>query len=160
VGHCPEGMSFEAAMDAGMSCFEHLTGIGSGHLAGGRAFPQLRDPISRRGSPETLDLLAHHLDLDAIKRLADRMAREQVWACPTLVVWQKQVQVPEEALTDPALRYESPGMCTGWEMGLRTRHAQLPIPLDEWIALARARDAALAGVVRVFFEAGVPLLLG
>jgi hypothetical protein len=160
VGHCPEGMSFEDAIDAGMSCFEHLTGVGRGHLTGGREFPDLRDPISRRGSPETVGLLAHHLDADAIKRLADRMAREDVWTCPTLVVWQKQVQVPEEALTDPALKYESPGTAKGWEMALRGRHAQLPIPVNEWVGLARARDAALAGVVRTLHAAGAPLLLG
>jgi hypothetical protein len=45
-------------------------------------------------------------------------------------------------------------------MALRGRHAQLPMPVTEWVALARARDSALAGVVRTLHAAGAPLLLG
>jgi hypothetical protein len=51
-------------------------------------------------------------------------------------------------------------MVKSWEMGLRGRHAQLPIPVSEWVALARERDAAPSGVVRTLHAAGVPLLLG
>lgn len=131
TGHCPDGITFEQAIEAGMGCFEHLTGIGAGHLRDGRRFPSLRDPISRRGTPESLDLVAHHLDFDSIHRLAHEMAAKDVWNCPTLVVWQRQNRGPEEALADPDLGYMEPGMVRGWDRKNRGRYAALPCSQEE-----------------------------
>ncbi|MGH9841513.1 MAG: amidohydrolase family protein [Blastocatellia bacterium] len=160
AGHCPDGITFEQAMAAGMGCFEHLTGIAAGHLRGGRQFPSLRDTASRLGNRDALELVAHHLDFDAIRRLAHTMATNEVWNCPTLVVWQKQNQEPDVALADPDLQYEHPGAVRAWEKLLKARYAALPCPLQEWLALARGRDEALAKVVAILHEEGAPLLLG
>jgi len=160
AGHCPDGITFEQAMAAGMGCFEHLTGIAAGHLGDGRQFPSLRDTASRLGNRDALELLAHHLDFDAIRRLAHTMAAHEIWNCPTLVVWQKQNQDLEVALADPDLRYEHPGAVRVWEKLLKARNAALPCPQAEWLALARGRDEALSKVVAVLHEEGAPLLLG
>ncbi|MGH9843769.1 MAG: amidohydrolase family protein [Blastocatellia bacterium] len=160
AGHCPDGITFEQAMAAGMGCFEHLTGIATGHLCGGRQFPSLRDATSRLGNREALEFVAHHLDFDVIRRLAHTMAAGEVWNCPTLVVWQKQNQDPDVALADPDLQYEHSGAVRAWEKFMKARYAALPCPLPEWLALARGRDEALAKVVAILHEEGAPLLLG
>ncbi|HXM58266.1 MAG TPA: hypothetical protein VOB72_22895, partial [Candidatus Dormibacteraeota bacterium] len=46
TGHCPEGLTFEEAMAAGMRCFEHLLGIERGHLLDGYLLPVRRRPVS------------------------------------------------------------------------------------------------------------------
>lgn len=160
AGHCPDGITFEQAMAAGMGCFEHLTGIAAGHLCGGLQFPSLRDAASRLGNLEAVEMVAHHLDFDAIRRLAHAMAVKEVWNCPTLVVWQKQNQDPDVALADPDLRYEHPGAVRAWEKFMRARYAALPCSQQEWLSLARGRDEALAKVVAILHEEGAPLLLG
>ncbi len=160
AGHCPDGITFEQAIEAGMSCFEHLTGIANGRLRDGLQYPSPRDAASRRAHPDTLDLIANHLDFDAIRRLAATMAAKNIWNCPTLVVWQKQIQLPEVALADPDLRYEHPSVAQELERMLRLRFSTLPCSRDEWIALGRGRDSALARVVSILHQEGAPLLLG
>ncbi len=160
AGHCPEGITFEQAIAAGMGCFEHLTGIGTGHLREGRNFPSLRDYLSRHGSYESLELLANHLDFDAIRRLAQTMASKQIWNCPTLVVWQKQNQNPDEALADPNLNYEHRAVVRSWAANLKNRLTALPCCERDWLALARRRDQVLAKVVKILHQEGAPLLVG
>jgi hypothetical protein len=160
AGHCPEGLSFEQSIGAGMGCFEHLTGIATGHLRGGRQFPLLRTATTRRGSLESLELIADHLDFDAIRRLAHTLAARDIWNCPTLVVWQQQIQPLEQALGDPDLQYSHSSAVRDWETMLRARFASLPCSADHWLSLGRRRDEALAKVVRILHEEGAPLLLG
>ncbi|MGH8238283.1 MAG: amidohydrolase family protein [Steroidobacteraceae bacterium] len=160
AGHCPDGVTFEESIAAGMTCFEHLTGIATGHLHDGRQFPALRDAAARRGTRESIELIAHHIDFDAIRRLAHTMAAKDIWNCPTLVVWQKQIQHPQTAASDPDLRYEHPSTVHEWQRMLSARYAAPPCPADEWLALGRARDEALARVVSILHQEGAPLLLG
>lgn len=160
AGHCPDGVTFEQSIDAGMKCFEHLTNIAVGHLHEGRQFPVLRDAAARRGTRESIELIAHHLDFDAIRRLAHLMAVKDIWNCPTLVVWQKQIQHPSIAAADPNLHYEHRSALGEWERLLRTRYDALTYPAEEWLALGRARDEALATVVSILYQEGAPLLLG
>lgn len=160
AGHCPDGITFEESIAAGMSCFEHLTGIATGHLRDGRQIASMRDAASRRNTRESLELIAHHLDFDAIRRLAGMMAAKQIWNCPTLVVWQKQIQPPQLAAADPDLQYEHPSVVREWERLIEARFTTLPCPAVEWLALGRARDEALAKVVSILHEEGAPLLLG
>ncbi len=160
AGHCPDGITFEQAMAAGMNCFEHLTGIATGHLRDGRQFPSLRDTASRLGNREAVELVAHHLDFEAIRRLAHTMAAKEIWNCPTLVVWQKQNQDSDTALADPDLQYEHPGAVRVWEKLMSAKFAALPCSREQWLTLARGRDEALAKVVSILHEEGVPLLLG
>jgi hypothetical protein len=160
AGHCPEGVSFEQSIEAGMGCFEHLTGIATGHLRDGRQFPLLRKTTTRQGSLESLELIAEHLDFDAIRRLASTMAERDIWNCPTLVVWQQQIQPLELALADPDLQYAHISAVRDWEAILRARFASLPCSADRWLSLGRRRDEALAKVVTILHEEGAPLLLG
>lgn len=160
AGHCPDGITFEESIDAGMSCFEHLTGIATGHLRDGRQFPSMRDAAGRRGTRESLELIAHQLDFDAIRRLAGSMATRDIWNCPTLVVWQKQIQEPRLAMADPDLGVEHPSVVREWGRLINARFGSLPCPADEWLALGRARDAALSKVVSILHQEGAPLLLG
>lgn len=160
AGHCPDGITFEQAITAGMGCFEHLTGIAAGHLRDEREFPSLRSQSARQGTRKVLEQIANHLDFDAIRRLAHTMAAQEIWNCPTLVVWQKQNQNPDLAMAHPDLRYEHPAAVRSWDRQLRSRFAALPCSEHEWLALARARDEALAKVVNILHEEGAPLLLG
>ena len=80
-----------------MTCFEHLAEIARGHLAPGVDVPDLR-ATGPLGSPELLRLQARHLDLAAVRRLAQRLAAEQLWNCPTLVTWQQLAEPDEAAL--------------------------------------------------------------
>jgi hypothetical protein len=160
AGHCPDGVTYEQSIAAGMGCFEHLTGIATGHLRGGLRFPSNRDATARRGTRESLELVAHHLDFDAIRRLAGELAKKDIWNCPTLVVWQKQIQQPSVALADPNLKYEHRSVVRELAELIRARFAALPCTAAEWVDLGRARDEALARVVSILHEEGAPLLLG
>ena len=160
AGHCPDGLTFEQSIDAGMGCFEHLTGIATGHLRGGLSAPSLRSTLTRRGTPRLLELLGRHLDFGSLRRLAHTMAVKDIWNCPTLVVWQQQIQRPLEILANPELQYEHPVAVKAWTRGLSDRVASLECSPEEWIALGRARDEALSRVVSILHEEGAPILLG
>src|SRR5579875_2130449 len=82
TGHCPDGVTYEEAIEAGMTCFEHLTGIGFGRLREGQTLISMR-----MGSLDAMKLLVEYLDLDSVRRLAADMAERQIWNCPTLIVW-------------------------------------------------------------------------
>lgn len=151
VGHCPEGVSLEEAIDAGTSCFEHLMGIERGHLLGGVEYPPLRARGDRAALLHRLRLAAGSLDLEAVRRLAARMARERVWNCPTLVQPRALTRDPEEAATDPALRTQAPARAAAWLAGLGD---------EELRAARRRRNEALVRVVAVLREEGAPLLAG
>jgi hypothetical protein len=106
TGHCPDGVSFEESIGAGMFCFEHLAGIGHGHLQAGFELPGLRlaaDKPEARGAYTRM--LTEHIDLDAIHRLASTMAARQIWSCPTNVVYQGFGQRRADVLSDPDLKY-------------------------------------------------------
>ncbi len=86
TGHCPDGMTYEQAIADGQTCFEHLTGLSTGHLKNGMELPQIR----RMGSQATFELrlqaqqlFASQLDFDAVRRLASDLAERQIWNCPT-----------------------------------------------------------------------------
>jgi imidazolonepropionase-like amidohydrolase len=59
VGHCPDAMTFEEAVAAGMTCFEHLTGIWRGHLKEGL----WQQPGQPNLALDVLQMTIHHLDL-------------------------------------------------------------------------------------------------
>ncbi len=108
TGHCPDGMTYEQAIADGQTCFEHLTGLSTGHLKNGMELPQIR----RMGSQATFELrlqaqqlFANQLDFDAVRRLASDLAERQIWNCPTSTVWIRPSQTPDEAMRDSNLRY-------------------------------------------------------
>ena len=73
TGHCPDDATFQQAIDAGMSSFEHLTGIWKGHLPEGQELPELHHL-----SLEVIEAVAEGVDEDAIRRLAHDMAMKDV----------------------------------------------------------------------------------
>lgn len=156
TGHCPNSMRFEQAIDAGMSCFEHLAAIANGHLRDGEgSLPAV--PSNRL---ERIRLLAEQLDLDSIRVLAERMAREQIWNCPTLVVLRQITQSRADALATPHLDYVRPHTRDSWDPKDDFRFRGMPFTWDDLVTTARAADEVLRRVVGILREEGAPLLLG
>ncbi|MEO7804335.1 MAG: amidohydrolase family protein, partial [Actinomycetota bacterium] len=102
VGHCPDDITYERSIDSGMGCFEHLTGIFTGHLLGGR------DPDLDWKDPElflrSMRTVVEHTDLDAMRKLGALLASRQVWNCPTITVHQGH-NPTSEAKDSPLLDY-------------------------------------------------------
>lgn len=160
VGHCPEGVSFEEGIAAGITCFEHLAGIGYGHLQHGAVLPtDRRSSLSPElFNPDILRSIVHNLDLDSIRRLASRMAAADVWNCPTIVVRQQLCQEPGHSLADPNLRYVPPAWLHAYSVV-----AKLPrggLSFDAWAALVREQAELFIRVVSVLHSEGAPLLVG
>lgn len=151
TGHCPEGISFEEAMEAGLSCFEHLAGVERGHLRGGLEYPAQRRRNDRAGALRRLRMAADHLDLEAVRRLAERMAAEQVWNCPTLVQARALAGDPGGGRDDTALRYQPPARVAAWAAGAGD---------DDLTAARRGRNRRHLEVVRTLHAEGAPLLAG
>lgn len=153
TGHCPDGVTYEDAIDAGMRCFEHLTGIAEGHLRGGGRLPDVRTR-ERRVRLEGLRVKVDRTDLDAIRRLAARLAADEIWNCPTLTVHQGMSADHAAAMRDPLLRYEHPVEISGWNP------ANDPRLRDQARDLSRAWVQTLSRIVGILHEEGAPLLVG
>ncbi len=159
TGHCPEGMSYEDAIAAGMSCFEHLTGITTGHLlspadmSSDLAVPRI--PYLKSAS-----LLAHHVDFEQIRRVADDMATRQVWNCPTVVVNSAPLR-DSQPQVDPLLRYTPLQLARRWTSLLRQRlGARDDVIPPEHRKLVHAKIDAALTIVGLLHEAGAPLVVG
>ncbi len=158
TGHCPDGISFEEAVESGMTCFEHLTNVARGHLKGGVDLPSTRNrsPAARI---EALRLTNEHMDWDAIRRLASDLAHQQIWNCPTLVLWQQMAVDESTGMADPLLRYEHPATIALWRPQNDPR-LRVGKRAPDYAALMRARVEILARVVSILHEEGAPLLIG
>jgi imidazolonepropionase-like amidohydrolase len=154
TGHCPEGVSYEEAIAAGMSCFEHLAGIERCHLRHGLEFPPQRRRGDRDAALRRLRLGALHLDPDGVRRLGAAMAARQVWNCPTLVQQWAMAGDPAVLAAERALRYQAPARVASW---LERIDGGAP---DEVGAARRLRNARLLEVVAILHAEGAPLLLG
>jgi imidazolonepropionase-like amidohydrolase len=155
TGHCPRSVRYEEAIDAGMSCFEHLAAIDNCHVLGGESQP----PTGALNWLERLRRLAH-LDLDRIRVLAARMAREQIWNCPTLVVLRQITLSRDDSLATPHLEYVRPHTRDSWDPKDDFRFRGMPFTREELVAAARAADEVLRRVVGILRDEGAPLLLG
>lgn len=162
VGHCPDGVAFEEAMAAGMSCFEHLKGIGTGHCLPGTVIPPANAVDARVVAAE-----AHALDFDAIRRLASAMAACGAWNCPTLVCLHQMHRPHHEGMADASLAGvlpRVPSMALGvWEAldGFAEQgFARRGESRAEWLSMWARRCTALRRVVRILAEEGAPLLAG
>jgi len=152
VGHCPEGVTFEQAMAAGMRCFEHLLGIERGHLPAGTRLELRRRPARSPAELRRLLAAVPRIDLDAIRRLAAAMASAGVWNCPTLVLT-TSARDPGAALADPRLGLERPATAASWAWAASSADPLLG-------RVQAARSEMLARVVSVLREEGAPLLAG
>lgn len=147
VGHCPQSVTFEFAMDAGMSCFEHLTAIANGHLRDGATVAGGLPP-------------AEQIDLTAIRRLAARMAAGDVWNCPTLVLWHQLFQSREQAARDPLLGYQSRARVRSWAPDNDFRLRPMAPVWDRVVEAGQRHNEVLRQIVGILHEEGAPLLVG
>jgi len=152
TGHCPEGLTFEEAMDAGMRCFEHLLGVERGHLLDGPPPPVRRRPAASARDVRHRIAAASRVDYEAIRRLAALLAARQVWNCPTLVL-NASARDPAPALADPRLCLESPEVAAAWRLAAAAVS-------DQVARLHRVREEMYSRVVAILHEEGAPLLLG
>src|SRR5438093_774997 len=155
TGHCPRVVLYEEAIDAGMRCFEHFAAIDNGHVPDGESSPAL-------GPTNWLDRLRRlaRLDLEQIRVLAARMAREQIWNCPTLVVQRQITQARADALATPHLEYVRSFTRESWDPKEDFRFRGMPFTWDDIEPAARKVDEVLRQVVRILRDEGAPLLLG
>ncbi len=159
TGHCPDGATFEQAIEAGMSSFEHLTGIWRGHMKDGIGPLKLPNLAT-----ETLDAVADGVDEDAIRRLAHDMAVRDVWNCPTLVALRNMYEPQKESIDSPRLRHIAEyvpiaAMRTWEQLDPRAR-----FPGDaayrRWRDAMCRRNDVLERIFAILHEEGAPLLVG
>lgn len=150
TGHCLYRVTFEEAIAAGMTCFEHLTAIENGHLLQGVA------PINFWPNPlEAYRQRLALIDYEAIRRLAGTMARQQIWNCPTMVVYQPRAVAPTELMQNSWLAYETPEQREQWLRAIqRTEQA------EAWLEIGRGLHEMHLRVVAILHEEGAPLLVG
>lgn len=158
TGHCPVAMTFEEASAAGMTCFEHLTGIWRGHLTEG-----LRQrPDQSNIDLEVLQMAIHHLDLDAIRLLAQQMAVEQVWNCPTLVAFEWMHEAQQTGMAHPSiqplLKYMPQMALHLWEWIDPSSYRGPSYP--QWLEALHARNDLFSHIVSLLHQEGAPLVVG
>lgn len=147
VGHCPRGMTFEKAIEAGMKCFEHLLGLERDHQvrSAGR-------PSANRHAPTP-----PCLDLGAVGRLAQMMAARDVWNCPTITVWESQLGLRRP--TRDLLMYEPASILRSWARRLGGSLEATGSTQFDGQAAAQWVEA-LRSAVGVLHNHGAPLLAG
>ena len=153
TANCPNAMSFEEAVEAGVHCLDQLHNVARGHMRSDAPPPAFWD----RFDP----LPGTRLDMVAIRHLARFLAARQTWNVPTLVFHQRDALTPEEGRRDPALQYVSPSVIKDWEATLArwTKRARMDDVAD-WRKAQAERARAFAEVLRIFHAEGVPLLVG
>ena len=153
TANCPNAMSFEDAVQAGVYCLDQLHNVARGHLRSDAPVPAFWDRFDP--VPGT------RIDMAAIRRLARLLADRQIWNVPTLVFHQRDALAPEEGMRDPALRFVSPSVIKDWESTLIrwTRRARLD-DAALWRKAAAERACAFQEVLAIFHQEGVPLLAG
>ncbi|HEX9434961.1 MAG TPA: amidohydrolase family protein, partial [Burkholderiales bacterium] len=153
TANCPNAMTFEQAVDAGVYCLDQLHNVARGHLRSDARQPGFWDRFDP--VPGT------RLDFGAIRELARFLAEKQTWNVPTLVFHQRDALAPEEGMRDPALKYVSPSAIKDWESTLIrwTRRARMD-DVGAWRRAAAERARAFQEVLAIFHDAGVPLLTG
>lgn len=149
VGHCPESMSMETAIDAGMTCFEHLQNLHVGRLLPG-------DPLPPRGGDRVKRIgeMARRLDLESVAELGTLMRDREVWSCPTLTLWDGYGHAATE---DPLLRFEPPATARVWSLEGRGLTGVDPGAYFDAMAAYRS---VLGQAVSVLHKTRAPLLLG
>ena len=150
VGHCPNPLTFEEAIDIGMNCFEHLTNVFYGHLEGGRELDHRLwwDP---EGMKSLMRMLAAHADMEALRRLSGKMAEAGAWNCVTTTVWQGPID-GVEAFNDRRMDFVPFGEQQWWQ----TRALADPELKD----LHRVDVEQRLQVLSYLREEGAPVLVG
>jgi hypothetical protein len=153
TANCPNAMSFEQAVEAGVHCLDQLHNIARGHLRAGAPEPAFWD----RFDP----LPGTRLDMAAIRRLARFLRDHGAWNVPTLVFHQRDALSPQDGMRDPALKYVTSSVIKDWEATLLrwTRRARMD-DVAQWRRTQAERARAFQEVVAIFHDEGAPLLAG
>jgi Amidohydrolase family len=152
VGNCPNSVSWEEAVEAGMSGFQQLHLIARDHMLAqfdNQTYWDRFDP-----APGT------KLDFDKIRRLAGFLAKKQVWSLPTLAFHERASQPAEISMAQPSLRYVPRSTIDDWESTIIRWSHRGRVNAEEWRRLARERALAFHQVIRIFHKEGAPQLTG
>lgn len=135
VGHVPDAVGIDLALDSKQRSVEHLTGY---------------DQFIQEGSI---------LNEEKLDQLVQKTVRNNVWNCPTLVVYTRYV--PTEMLIDfenkPEMRYISSVVKLFWRFGKRKFNRLFE--KNKWEYLADSVGARKR-MVKKLYDAGAGLLLG
>lgn len=157
-GHCPMTLTFERAIAQGQTSFEHLMSISLGRL--GKEGNAVVARVLETGAypdydAESLKHLSRSLDMASIARLAEQMATDGVWNCPTLTVVDRVCAPASEFAGAPWLEDVAPHWLNSWN-----RVDQL-LPNFKDLADLRTRVLnANRDIVSALHDAGAPLLVG
>lgn len=156
VGHCPTTMSFEQAMDAGMTSFEHFLEVGRAHLHGGAKLPPLGADIASHF--ERMRVEIEFLDREAVRRLGGELAARRVWNCPTITALAQFSIPPAEALAHEGMQYVGKAAS---DLGRRRaeRFSDMPRQLGLSHVPRQALELSIE-MVGLLHAEGAPLLLG
>ena len=159
TGHCPDGATFEQAIDAGMSSFEHLTGIWRGRLG------EVIEPLGLHNlALEMLEAVAMGVDEDAIRHLAHDMAARDVWNCPTLVALRNMYDPQEEGIGStrlrPIARHVPSAAMRTWAQLDPSGRLPSASAYRRWRNAMSRRNDVLQRIVSILHEEGAPLLVG
>jgi hypothetical protein len=150
VGNCPNSVSWEEAVEAGMNGFQQLHLIARDHMLAQFSDQTYWDRFDP--APGT------RLDFDKIRRLAGFLAKKRVWSLPTLAFHQRASQPAEVSMAHPSLRYVPRSTIDDWESTIIRWSHRGRVSAEEWRRLARERALAFHQVIRIFHEEGVPQL--
>jgi imidazolonepropionase-like amidohydrolase len=97
VGHVPEAVTLEEALDAGMRTIEHFTGFRSALQAEDSPLRKLsREDIAKLPRPELMAMAERGLDRGRIDEVARLNCAHGTWNTPTLLVQERIWAEPEE----------------------------------------------------------------
>jgi imidazolonepropionase-like amidohydrolase len=150
VGNCPNAVSWEEAVAAGMSGFQQTHLIARDHMLAefdGQTYWDRFDP-----APGT------KLDFEKIRRLGGFLAKHQAWNLPTIVFHQRASRPAEASMAHPSLKYVPKSSVADWETTIIRWGVRGRVNAEEWRALARIRVEAFHRVVKILHEEGAPQL--
>lgn len=146
VGHVPPAVGLDHAVRSGQLSIEHMDGIAQSAVEDD--FP-LEDPTDRWAYYEAWK----HVDADKIADVAEVLAAQGTWVCPTLVSMQSDPMPDEieEMLRRPEIRFVWPETVDYW------RNTALPA---DFVQVLRDGIEGRMLTLRMLHEAGVRLVLG
>jgi imidazolonepropionase-like amidohydrolase len=164
AGHVPDAVSVAEASDLGQRSIEHLTGVALECSTEAEALRAERTAAA--GDPSAMlksyarqakRILATQ-DAARCSDLFARLARNQTWQVPTLVVLRSFASMNDDRLAaDPRLRYmpEEVRKSWDWRSDFRLRD-RTP---EDW-AMGKRMNRRAVSIVGAMHRAGVPILAG
>lgn len=150
VGNCPNAVSWEEAVEAGMSGFHQSHLVARDHMLDAHAGQSYWDRFDP--APGTM------LDFEKIRRLGGFLAKYQAWNLPTVAFHQRASQPAQISLAHPSLRYVPQSTINDWETTIVRWAQRGRVGPEEWRHLARIRAEAFHRMVGIFHEEGAPQL--